>query len=348
MGIRRSKFPSLCWAAFVLFLIGCAGEEEKKENARPGYTVSGSLTRSVALDPGLWMCKLAPVIGLVSGFGPDRCDARGDVYLQLMTECPALSGCLPDVVAEVTIPDADLSAEDASVPFAFSNVPDGTYFLYGFLDDAPNILNPASIAETGDLVMFGLSAPRCEKVNVSGGDVTGLRAELDSVMPFALPMTDGSCQKPDDEDPEIVDDGNLYTVTATVIRSVKITLLDRILFGTDGIGPLHIALVDECFTSEGSIGSLVTERHFDEVDLSKEDAAFSFSFDPVPNGVYYINGFIDDVTDATEERPLPAVGDLVSFHDLGPGCTKVIVNGSDVTADPYPLNMIMVFDLNDI
>lgn len=348
MDTRRAKSHFLCWAAFVFFLIGCAGDDEKKENPRPVYTVSGSVTRSVAPDPSLWLCKLAPLISLVSGFGPERCDARGDVYLQLMTECPSLSGCPPDVVAEVSVPDADLSAEDASVAFSFSNVPDGTYFLYGFLDDAPNLLNPANIAETGDLVMFGLSAPRCETVNVFGGDVSGLRADLDSVMPFALPMSDASCQEPEDEDPEIVDDGNLYTVTATVIRTVKITLLDRILFGTDGIGPLRIALVDECFTSEGGIGSPVAERQFDEVDLSQEGAAFTFSFDPVPNGIYYINGFIDDVTDATGERPLPAVGDLVSFHDLGPGCTKVIVNGSDVTADPYPLNMIMVFDLNDM
>ena len=129
---------------------------------------------------------------------------------------------------------------------------------------------------------------------------------------------------------------------------MEISLLNRILFGTDGIGPLGIALLDECFDSQANAGQVRSGRVFDEVDLSAEGSEFTFEFDPVPNGIYYINGFIDDVTNATEERPLPGVGDLVSFHDLGPGCTKVIVNGANVTADPYPLNMIMVFDLNDM
>ena len=332
-------------AVFVLALIGCGEDEEGATSDQETYSISGTVTRSIEVDTSLWMCRLAP---LIRGSGSERCDAKGDIYLHLMYKCPALSGCLPEIIAETIISDADLSEDDASIPFEMTNLPNGTYYLSGFMDDAPNMFNPPRIAETGDLVMFGDAAPRCEEVIVSGRDVSGVTADFESVMPFALPMDYEDCDDLDDDDPEIVDDGNVYTVTATVIRTVKISLLNRILLGTDGAGPLRIALVDECFDSQGSSGEVISERSFDEVDLSAEGSEFTFEFDPAPNGIYYINGFIDDVTDATEERPLPGRGDLVSFRDLGPGCTKVIVSGADVTADPYELNMVMPFDLNDL
>jgi hypothetical protein len=279
-------------------------------------------------------------------------DGRGDVYLQLMDECPSLSGCFTDVIRDIFLPDVDLSGDGASVPFQATGIPSGTYYLSGLLNDAPNTINPENISETGDLVMFGMAAPRCVEVTVSGGDVTGVSADFDSVMPFSLPMDDARCDDPDDDDdPDIVDDGNTYTVTATVVRTVEINFLHRLLYGSDGIGPMQIALVaDECFKTDGSPGDVVAERVFVDppVDLSGDDASFQFDFVDIPNGIYYINGYIDDVTNATPERPLPAQGDLVSFLDLGPGCTKVIVNGGDVVADPYLLNMVMIFDLNDM
>ena len=345
MRMTDGRLRFLFCPVFVLALLSCGEEEEGAASDPKTYSVSGTVTRSTELDPGLWMCRFAP---LISGFGPERCDAKGDIYLQLMPQCPSLSGCLPPILAETVIPDADLSENGASIPFEMRDLPNGTYYLSGFMDDAPNLFNPLEIAETGDLVMFGGAAPRCEEVIVSGRDVSGVNADFENVMPFALPMDYEDCDDLDDDDPDIVDDGSTYTVSGTVIRTVKISLLNRILFGTDGVGPLRIALLDECFDSQGNSGQVRSERSFDEVDLSAEGSAFTFDFDPVPNGIYYINGFIDDVTDATEERPLPGVGDLVSFRDLGPGCTKVIVNGADVTADPYPLNMIMIFDLNDM
>lgn len=341
---KRWLFFQMC-TLFVLALIGCSEDEEGATSGEQTYSISGTVTRSIEPDPSLWMCRFAP---LISGFGPERCDAKGDIYLHVMHECPSLSGCLPEIIGETIIPDADLSESGASIPFEIANLPNGTYYLSGFMDDAPNIFNPLDISETGDLVMFGDAAPRCEEVIVSARHVSGVTANFDSVMPFALPMDYEDCEAPHDDEPDIVDDGNTYTVSATVLRDVRISPLIRIMFGTDGVGPLRIALVDECFDSQGSAGQVISERFFAEVDLSAEGSEYVFDFDPVPNGIYYINGFIDDVTDATEERPLPGVGDLVSFHDLGPGCTKVIVNGADVSADPYPLNMIMVFDLNDM
>jgi hypothetical protein len=341
--MRRQRPCFLLSAVFIVGLVGCGEDEEGTSSHQETYSISGTVTRSIDLDPNLWICKYAP---LFSGFGPEKCDAKGDIYLHLMHTCPSLSGCLPEIIAETIIPDADLSGDGASIPFEMKNLPNGTYYLSGLMDDAPNIFNPPDISETGDLVMFGETAPKCVEVIVDDGDVSGISADFGDVMPFALPMDSKQCDEREEADPVPVDDGNTYTVTATVIRDVAISLLHRMFWGTDGIGPLRIALLDECFSSEGNAGQVRSERAFDEVDLSVGGSEFTFDFDAVPNGIYYINGFIDDVTNATEERPLPGIGDLVSFHDLGPGCTKVVVNGADVVADPYPLNMIMVFDLN--
>jgi hypothetical protein len=343
----RRWILSLLFSVFVVALVSCSGDEEGKASVQETYSVSGTVTRSVDLDPRIWMCRIARWI---SGNPPQVCDAKGDVYLHVMDECPSLSGCLVDIISEVIIPDADLSEDGASIPFEATGIPDGTYYLSGLLDDAPNIFNPVDISETGDLVMFGLAAPRCVEVTVSGGNVTGVNADFDSVMPFALPMDDVTCNEPDDDDPDIVDDGNTYTVFVTVTRGV-INLWHKLLYGTDGIGVLRVGLLaGACFKADGSQGEVVAERIFEDppVDLSANGSEFQFEFDDIPNGIYYINGFIDDVTNATEERPLPAHGDLVSFRDLGPGCVKVIVNGADVIADPYELNMVMPFDLNDM
>lgn len=321
MGTRKGWLYSLLCAVFAVGLLGCGDDPET-------YSVSGIITRSVEPDPAL------------GG------DGIGDVYLELMVECPSLSGCLTEVVSNIDLEDVDLSAPGASVPFEATGIPNGTYYLSGLLNDAFNTINPERISETGDLVMFGLAAPRCVEVTVAGGNVTGVSADFNSVMPFALPMDDVICDEPEDEDdPDIVDDGDTYTVSVTVARTVPPFL------GGDGIGPLRIGLLaGSCFKTDGSQGDMVAERIFEDppVDLSAPGSTFQFDFVHIPNGVYFVNGFIDDVTNATEQRPLPAVGDLVSFKNLGPGCVKVIVDGADVTAEPYPLNMVLPFDLNDM
>jgi len=58
---------------------------------------------------------------------------------------------------------------------------------------------------------------------------------------------------------------------------VEISLLNRILFGTDGIGPLGIALLDECFDSQANAGQVRSGRVFDEVDLSAEGSEFTLN-----------------------------------------------------------------------
>ena len=116
MRMRRHWLYFLLCAVFAVGLLGC-GEDEEEEGTpsdQQTYSISGTVTRSIEIDPDLWMCKFAP---LFSGFGPEKCDAKGDIYLHLMHTCPSLSGCLPGIIAETIIPDADLSGDGVSIPF---------------------------------------------------------------------------------------------------------------------------------------------------------------------------------------------------------------------------------------
>ena len=67
-------------------------------------------------------------------------------------------------------------------------VPNGTYYLSGIMDDAPNTEIPDIYAGVGDLVVFGHAAPGCVEVIVADGDVTGVGVDFNFVMPFALPI----------------------------------------------------------------------------------------------------------------------------------------------------------------
>jgi hypothetical protein len=333
MRTRRQWLHFLLCAIFAMGLLTCGDDEEEEDGAGlpKTYSVSGTVTRSTE-PAGPDQC--AP--------DPEVCDGRGDIYLTVMDECPASTGCFGEIIADVVISDADLSGEDGTVAFELTGIPDGTYYLSGFLDDAPNTVNPDSIAETGDLVFFGQASPACVEVTVAGGNVAEVNLDFNWIMPFALPIDDDECNEPDDDDsdPDIEDDGDTHTVTASVVRTVPPA------FGGDGIGPLTLSLCSKCFSISGDSDDIVVKGKFvEEVDLSADGAVFTVEFEEMPNGVYYINGFIDDVTNATPENPFPGKGDLVSFGLIAPKCVVVVVDGADVTANPYELNMVMSFNL---
>ena len=139
-----------------------------------------------------------------------------------------------------------------------------------------------------------------------------------------------------------MDDGDTYKVSVPVRCTASLLPWT----GGDGIGPMRISLCVVCFDITGNVDDIVVkEQFYDEVDLSDLNGEFLVEFEDMPNGVYYVNGFMDDNTNAREENPFPGIGDLVSFGTIAPKCVKVVVNGADVTADPYLLNMVMIFDL---
>ena len=334
--MRMSKdwlYFLLC-AVFAVGLLSCGDDEEEEEAGLPQtYSVSGTVTRSTD-TAGPDQC--AP--------DPEVCDGAGDIYLTVMDECPASTGCFGEIIADILIEGADLSGQDAAVAFELTGIPDGTYYLSGFLDDAPNTVNPANIAEKGDLVLFGQASPGCVEVTVSGGNVAQVNVDFNWVMPFALPIDDDVCNEPDDEDPDpdIEDDGDTYTVTVPVRRTAPLLPWT----GGDGIGPLSVSLCVVCFDITGDVDDIVVqEKSVGVVDMSAPGSEQIVVFEDMPNGVYYVNGFIDDVTNATPENPFPGLGDLVSFGTIAPQCVRVVVDGADVTADTYTLNMVMIFDL---
>lgn len=334
MRTRRQWHYFLLCGIFAMGLANCGDdEEEKAAGSAETYSVSGTVTRSVEPDLGG--------------------DAIGDIYLTMMETCPSSTGCVEDIVSDVAIMGADLSADGAEVPFELSKrVPNGTYYLSGIMDDTPNIEIPDIYSGEGDLVVFGQAAPACVEVVVAGGDVTGVGVDFNFVMPFELTIDpDDPCpEAPEDPDEPPVDDGSTYTISGTVTRPVLFDVLGSVqtdlpAYGADGHGPLSVSLTDVCFSVGGDPGTVFETVIVPDADLSDPSYVVPFAFSPVPNGIYYVNGFIDDNTNATPEDPFPGTGDLVSFGEAGPTCTKVIVDGADATDVTYELNMLMSFEI---
>jgi hypothetical protein len=334
MRMRRQWLYFLLCAIFAAGLIGCGDDEEEEAAGLPEtYSVSGTATRSVEPDLG--------------GNGV------GDIYLTMMETCPSSTGCVEEVISDALIMGADLSGDGAEVVFEMSKrVPNGTYYLSGIMDDAPNTEIPDIYAGVGDLVVFGQAAPACVEVIVADGDVTGVGVDFNFVMPFELPIDpDDPCpEEPEDPDDPPEDDGFTYTISGVVTRPVLFDVLGSVqtdlpAYGADGHGPLSVSLTDVCFSVGGDPGTVFETLMIPDADLSDPSFVVPFAFSPMPNGIYYVNGFIDDNTNATPEDPFPGTGDLVSFGEAGPTCAKVILNGGDVTDVIYELNMLMSFEI---
>ena len=334
MLMRRQWLYFLLCAIFAVGMLSCGDDEEEEEGGLPKtYSVSGMVTRSCEPDLGG--------------------DAIGNIYLTMMERCPSSTGCVEEIVSDVTVMGADLSGDRAEVAFEMSKrVPNGTYYLSGIMDDAPNTEIPDIYAGVGDLVVFGDAAPACVEVIVADGDVTGVGVDFNFVMPFELPIDpDNPCtDDPDDPDDPPEDDGFTYTISGTVTRPVLFDVLGSVqsdlpAYGADGHGPLSISLTDVCFTVSGDPGTVFDTVEVPDADLSDPAYVVPFAFSPMPNGIYYVNGFMDDNTNATPEDPFPGRGDLVSFGEASPTCAEVRVDGGDVTDVIYELNMLMSFEI---
>jgi len=334
MRMRKQWLYFLLCAIFAVGLLGCGDDEEEEEGGLPEtYSVSGTVTRSIEPDLGG--------------------DAIGDIYLTMMETCPSSTGCVEEVISDAAIMGADLSGDGAEVAFEMSKrVPNGTYYLSGIMDDTPNTQIPDIYSGAGDLVVFGVAAPACVEVIVADGDVTGADVDFNFVMPFELPIDPNDPCPEDPEDPEDPpeDDGATYTISGIVTRPVLFDVLGFIksdipAYGADGHGPLSISLTDVCFTIGGDPGTVFETVVIPDADLSDPSYEIPFAFSPRANGIYYVNGFMDDNTNATPEDPFPGTGDLVSFGKASPTCAEVIVDGGDATDVIYELNMLMSFEI---
>lgn len=325
MSTSRLSIERLIIAVAWAMVVGCA--EDAAETSGP-YRVSGVVTRTIPPRPDL------------GG------DGKGSVLLFLSRACATASGGDSGVVAERVLENVDLSQDGQQILFEIADVPDGTYQLSAFLQEDPAAADGWKYPVKGDIVMFGAIAPRCVETVVSGNDVQGVVLDLNYVMEFDLPGVDGGAEADGGADTDtatetetIDDDGNVYRVAGIVTRSVKPGL------GGDGVGPLYMLLSDKCMSTSGNAPDPVAYAVFPAADLAADGSSYPFVLEGVPNGVYQLNGFLDDVTNATEDKPFPGKGDLVSFGGIAPKCKKVVVDGGDVTGVDFDFNMVMQFNL---
>ncbi len=276
-------------------------------------------------------------------------DGRGPLHITLQGGCLAKAGTRPQVFAKIDVDEVDLSKDDASVPFEITGVPDGSYEAAAWFDDVVNPKQDEDLPGKGDLAMFKAATPVCVAIVIKNGHaVEGVKLALNYEMPFDLTGTNadarggvldsdgGAGVDPADID---YDDPNTYEVTFSVTRSVAFGE------GGDGIGDLLFTLSDICFDPNGGAPLPLHSVEKAGADLSGAKASVSLTFKGVKNGIYQINGYLNDVGKHAADRPLPDTGDLVRFGGFGPGCVEVAVNGGNVTAT-FDLNFLMTWDLN--
>jgi hypothetical protein len=275
----------------------------------------------------------------------DDGDGMGILHLTVDGDCRNdLGSGIPPLATLVVDDPVSVAADDDEVPFRVTGLADGTYFASGWIDDVENPEQEEDLPATGDLVMFGDLSPRCVQFEVVDGQADPIDLDLDYEMPFTLPGFEGDegvlegDGEPSVDPSTIADDGSTHTVTVALTRSVEPDL------GGDGEGPWFAGLFPSCFDDETGGTPVPDVPHLvDSVDLPDIDEAVELVITDVPNGVYSLNGFVDDA-DAGDPTPRPGIGDLVSFGGFGPACAEVVVDGGDVTV-PFDLNLVLPFDL---
>lgn len=335
MGLR---YRSIGLVVCSLWLGGCeedadtdAMTSDTDEASAEGGIVRGHVIRTIGLD--------------------EAGDGLGTLRISINEECVDDRGTGPTAVVDpLVMMDVDLSDDAASIPFEFNGLPDGTFAAACWFDDVDNDQDE-DLPGKGDLAMFLQATPICVPVTIENGSVVeDVELALNYVMPFDLPGVDpderggvldeddGPALNPDDID---TDDTNTYKVTVNLTRSVEPD------HGGDGVGGTIFTLADICFDASGEAAApAYTLRTEEEADLSEAGTVLQFEFPAVRNGIYQLNGYMNDVGPFSDEDPLPSKGDLVRFGGFGPGCVEFAVNGADVEVN-FDLNLAMEWDLND-
>lgn len=127
----------------------------------PMFAVSGIVTRSAVLPP--------------DG------DGVGTLVVGAFAECTLQA---PVVLGAAILPNADLSADAASVDFVIEPLPDGPVFLVSFLDDDGNLDPKNPLPDDGDPVLaegVGDGILTCVEVQIDGDDVEGVAIDLNEI-----------------------------------------------------------------------------------------------------------------------------------------------------------------------
>jgi hypothetical protein len=107
-------------------------------------------------------------------------DGIGTLYVAVFAD--ACGG--DQVVGGAAVPDADLSDPSYQVPYSTAELPPGTYFVGGFLDDDGNADPSAPAPSQGDIVLAAGAGPGCIEVVIAGEDMREADFTLNITLPF--------------------------------------------------------------------------------------------------------------------------------------------------------------------
>ena len=125
----------------------------------------------------------ATLIGVVTRSTHPRAGGVGDLFIGVFEDDPVLSSDDATAVATLKIDDADMSADDAAIPYSIPGIrPRGEpYFVSAFLDDNGNS-SADQAPDRGDLVTLdGLGSP---EVTVDVAGEVEYEIVLNAAMPF--------------------------------------------------------------------------------------------------------------------------------------------------------------------
>lgn len=134
-------------------------------------------------------------------------------------------------------------------------------------------------------------------------------------------------------------DGTTGPMGATITGTVRRSRQAGISPGNDGIGTFYVGVLLECTADAGSVGG----NGIMNVDVSSTANSVEWEVSGIPDGDYFIAGFLDDNENADPNLPNADMGDLADADGFGPGCLPVSVAGAEVAAGEIVLDINIPF-----
>lgn len=109
--------------------------------------------------------------------------------------------------------------------------------------------------------------------------------------------------------------------------------------GDDGVGTLYIGVLAACDQNAASLGGTSVLG----ANLSQVGSPVAYTLEGLPNGTYYVAGFLDDDVNADPTAPYADMGDLAFAEGFGVGCVEVVIADADATGADFQLNINVPF-----
>ena len=109
--------------------------------------------------------------------------------------------------------------------------------------------------------------------------------------------------------------------------------------GDDGVGTLYVGVLAACDQNAASLGGTSVLG----ANLSQVGSPVAYTLEGLPNGTYYVAGFLDDDVNADPENPYADMGDLAFAEGFGVGCVEVVIADADASGADFQLNINVPF-----